>query len=741
MRIHRLEFSPALGVRKFQNKDNQTTPNAQSSSLDFSMQRSSSIYPANFGMSFLGVKKSTGNFELKNIYGLKCPCCGDTMVTEKQIKSFAQRVSGKNGENLVNALMTGMEYYKPLEASVVENIIECSRENPHLTLKQIMQKLSTLSKKGLEEKQLSIINQMREIAQGLDEEKRKLVNELLDETIKKINESTDEDHFKRTIFIDEINAIEHSGKENEIFDELNDLAVDLPNTHTDTEAFFVKFARKSETEIAKRLLYPSAITTEHIKPKSENGKNSTDNYIPLCGACNSTRSSTPYNEWIKLHPEMVLNLQNFINVIYPLIVNGNFAGYEQYHTYIDDVIRTFAKETNGELILTKPNGEVVDLDESEDIEDEEEKTLTIEEQREKWLEESNFYYAKLSELYDLKRELDSDREYHLIVKYSELTKEKQLAREAKKMASWRLTEKKRKVKMMEASLAKKEKDDEVPKKEIELFKEKLAAEREKLQKADIEYNERQAKLEEIKNNIKLIEGKIVFPEALQADMDEISKTIAQINEIKIKIQKLEEDIENEPIKRDELRDIESEISFRRDENERREARIDLKSKSEQKALDKYRTLKAREEFLEAFNVANFVSLYRTKKVSPEFVIQDAKKMNKAKLEELIKTSDVARWAYENDEIKDFEAQADILREEIEGYKNKHAELLSLQGKLSQITKNQGTAPALKKKYESLRARKLNADRKFANIDIAKRIEAYEELAESAMVKYSESFEV
>ena len=349
-------------------------------------------------LGFTGVNKAAANFELKGVYDLNCPCCGEKMMTDKQIRVFKQSIQGRKGAGLEDILSQYQEYLRPTEASVAQTIISDAWQFPDLGLKQIVEFESKKSKKKLDVKQMGSIAKMRNMSKNASKDSRKAIHTVLDNAMQKIKQSTDEDHFKLSGFIDELKSIKHPARDNSCFEDLLEVATDMPNSHTSEDAFFVKYARKKEHEIAERLVSPSQITTEHIKPQSKDGENRRSNFIPLCEACNSTRGDMPYKKWIRLHPEMPENFQKFINTIYQKIENGEIkeSGWEDY---IDDIIRTFAKETDEQVVLTKPNGKPVNLEEDESYE---EKELTIDKLREKWLKQYEEYNAKLAELKQIK---------------------------------------------------------------------------------------------------------------------------------------------------------------------------------------------------------------------------------------------------------------------------------------------------------------------------------------------------
>ena len=53
-------------------------------------------------------------------------------------------------------------------------------------------------------------------------------------------------------------------------------------------------------------------SVEHIKPKSKGGKDNISNYAMSDRLINSERGNMPLENWIKIHPDYLQNMKNYV---------------------------------------------------------------------------------------------------------------------------------------------------------------------------------------------------------------------------------------------------------------------------------------------------------------------------------------------------------------------------------------------------------------------------------------------
>lgn len=412
----------------------------------------------NNNVSFKGFDCSPSSFDVKKAYGIECPCCGQVMLTKKQLSKHIARMVDKTGESLREALQRELDYCRPQEAEIVTMLLAASESNPDLDLKGLVGLKAEESLLELENTQKSILEEMRQESESLPEKTKREVYEHLCMAKEAIYNSDENQYFKRKEFVRDIQKLKKSHKKDRevdtilCFDRLIELAEDMPTSHTSKDAFFVKYARRENREIADRLLRPATVTTEHIRPQSKDGANNTDNYIPMCGDCNSKRGNTPYSEWFEDHPEMKENLQNYINKIAFMINNNEIDRSEYYDTYVDDVISAIYEATDGELLLQKPEDpeEIGHEPEMEEIPPAHE--LTDDEKREMLMAQFTEKQDRLHELYALRDELEGDEEFQNIVQYKRTNEELKAVTAARKQKRTDYLSKKARLRTAEENL-------------------------------------------------------------------------------------------------------------------------------------------------------------------------------------------------------------------------------------------------------------------------------------------------
>ena len=98
-------------------------------------------------------------------------------------------------------------------------------------------------------------------------------------------------------------------------------------------------------------------TIEHIHPKSLGGPNATQNFVAECADCNNPRGNMSYAQWLKVHPEYPIKVQEHIEFVEQKIVDGEIPA--EYDSYPVDINETLTKESNGAMTLKVLNPEKI----------------------------------------------------------------------------------------------------------------------------------------------------------------------------------------------------------------------------------------------------------------------------------------------------------------------------------------------------------------------------------------------
>lgn len=80
-------------------------------------------------------------------------------------------------------------------------------------------------------------------------------------------------------------------------------------------------------------------TIEHIKPHSKGGSNNINNYLIVGNDINECRKNKRFDKWIKVRPNIVKNIQEYLNKLRGLKVDGM--------DYVEEVKKTLNTEARG----------------------------------------------------------------------------------------------------------------------------------------------------------------------------------------------------------------------------------------------------------------------------------------------------------------------------------------------------------------------------------------------------------
>lgn len=288
-------------------------------------------------------------FEFKKQTNLPCPCCGKIMTTREELLSFIQNIKQNKGDELVAELDKYKNRLRGVEFKIVKKIIMLAPRHKDKNLKELFLLMYRNSIKQLEKSQQKVIAKVYKLADGLEGETHKTVKKDIAYVSKLLKKRKNSQVFKRKTFIAtfyRLLAEEENERNKKILEIIAQKAKKLPTSGNSTDAFVVKYHRRSIDEIAQRLLDASLASTEHIQPRSDGGVNDPSNYLVQCKFCNNERSSSSYKEWLKKHPEMRFNLQVYMDKIISLIVENKIQNHDFYPLVVKS---TLLKESDGLL--------------------------------------------------------------------------------------------------------------------------------------------------------------------------------------------------------------------------------------------------------------------------------------------------------------------------------------------------------------------------------------------------------
>ena len=287
---------------------------------------------------------------LRKLKNITCPYRGIKIIPSDALRGFEKGLEKiKTAESAVNLIS---RYYSNLlktEKSLYSIFKEFSLLNPDDNLQNCLQMIkdNCLTKLKLEE---------FEVLDDVDVLSRKLSNttalKLRAKTTKCrqiILSDNRKDTFKRRTFLDSLEEIIPNKNEREIFNDIKNKALFLPTSESSLNAFVVKYSKRKQTEIVRRMFIASTGSIEHITPASLGGLNTIGNFILTTAAGNRYRENMPLVEYIKRFPEIPNYMQSYINDIIEEIHNGGLLGNETYPYKIKEKLM---KESDGRIMIS-----------------------------------------------------------------------------------------------------------------------------------------------------------------------------------------------------------------------------------------------------------------------------------------------------------------------------------------------------------------------------------------------------
>ena len=276
----------------------------------------------------------------------------DVRVNIKDIELMTKRVY-HNSKYMVDAMSKFEPRMNKSEREVFQILKENAQINPEQSFKEIFNNPSvyTVNLKKIELEQGKVLWEADKLSENLSTKSKRKVHNMVKSAYNILIKEDPSIKNKRTRIIKMFEDAEKLIPEKKLYQQIKNVINQLPSSRNNASAFIIKYQDNNPNEIAKRLLIGSASTIEHVKPQkriNDPGENDIKNYIVLCSNCNSERAQIPYNEFIKLHPDMPQNAQKYFDTVIKYINNGQLQGYDKYPHQIKKAVE---KESAGNIVL------------------------------------------------------------------------------------------------------------------------------------------------------------------------------------------------------------------------------------------------------------------------------------------------------------------------------------------------------------------------------------------------------
>ncbi|MCR5261635.1 MAG: HNH endonuclease [Candidatus Gastranaerophilales bacterium] len=300
-----------------------------------------------------GIPCSTGDFAIKKLDDVPCCCCGDRMIRGQEMPHVVHSFSELKGSALADKIEKDKDYFRANQRAAAMIIADEARKDENLDVSEAFDKAKNNLQGKIKNYCTNVLTNLNEVAaQAYGRED----NPMSALALKEI-ENVKNGKIARVPFTEKLEQLK-GDLPLEKYEKVLDTAMNLPEGMRAVEKIFTKQkGADSSAAIINKLLTGALHTAEHVHPKSLGGPNSTANYLGECALCNNPRGNMSYAQWLKIHPEYPIKVQEHIEYVEQKIVDGEIPA--EYDSYPVDINETLTKESNGMMTLKVLNPEKI----------------------------------------------------------------------------------------------------------------------------------------------------------------------------------------------------------------------------------------------------------------------------------------------------------------------------------------------------------------------------------------------
>lgn len=294
--------------------------------------------------------KTSAGKPLRKLKNITCPYRGIKIIPSDSIKGFEKGLAKcKTAEETISLLYNYQDNMLPVEKAIFAIFTDFVMLNPYDNLQNCLQMIKTncLTKLKLEE--LEVLDDVDYLTRKLSPLTALKIRTKTTKCRQIILTNSKHDTFKRKIFLSSLEEIIPNENEKEIFKNIKNKALFLPTSESSRNAFVVKYSKRQQTEIIRRLFIASTASIEHIVPASLGGLNTIGNFLLTTASGNRYRENMPLVEYIKRYPKIPKYMQIYIDDIIREIHARNLLGNE---TYPYKIKQKLFEESEGRIILS-----------------------------------------------------------------------------------------------------------------------------------------------------------------------------------------------------------------------------------------------------------------------------------------------------------------------------------------------------------------------------------------------------
>ncbi len=287
---------------------------------------------------------------LKRLKNITCPYTGIRMISGSEMNRIEQKLSQlPNVKDKIYFLSRYAKNMQSVEHRIFDHISYYLDSNPNKGILDYFYSIRNecLTKLKLEE--FNVIDQVDMKSALLSADTQLSLRKETTKCRAQILDNSSDIFFKRKSFLVALEGIEVKNPyEERVMNEIRNLALYLPTSGSSENAFVVKYVRRGEAEILRRLIIASVATIEHVRPHSTGGKDVISNFLMVSNNGNKYRENIPLTVYIDRNPDIPEYCQTHINEIINAIYKGNLRGNEGYPYKIK---KTLFEESEGRILL------------------------------------------------------------------------------------------------------------------------------------------------------------------------------------------------------------------------------------------------------------------------------------------------------------------------------------------------------------------------------------------------------
>ena len=287
---------------------------------------------------------------LKKLKDITCPYRGIKIISQDATKNFEKELAKvRTAYEAVSLLSKYKKHLLKTERELFAIFHDFVLLNPDDNLQNCLQMIKTNCLTRLKLEEFEVLDAVDILSCKLSEQTAFKLRAKTTKCRQIILSNFSKDTFKRKIFLNSLEEIIPNENEKEIFSEIKNKALFLPTSESSKNAFVVKYSKRNQTEITRRLFIASTGSIEHIVPHSEGGTNSMGNFLLTCAAGNRYRENMSLTNYIKRFTKIPQYCQKYVDDIIEVIHSGGLQGNETYPYKIKEKL---AKESQGKIMIS-----------------------------------------------------------------------------------------------------------------------------------------------------------------------------------------------------------------------------------------------------------------------------------------------------------------------------------------------------------------------------------------------------